>query len=95
MKYISDRELRRYSAIAWKKLIQDKDIVVTSDGRPVAILSPVVDGEFEQEIRVIRRARAMVAIESMHADSLRSGGDRLSIEEINREIASVRKRRRK
>ena len=47
MRFVSVRELRGQSAAVWKALAEEKDLVVTSNGKPIALLSatphPCVD----------------------------------------------------
>ncbi|NLF09164.1 MAG: type II toxin-antitoxin system Phd/YefM family antitoxin, partial [Pirellulaceae bacterium] len=41
MKFVSVRELRARSADVWRQLSEEPDMVVTSNGKPVAILTAV------------------------------------------------------
>lgn len=93
MNFISVRDLRSNSAQIWKKLAREKEIVVTLNGKPVAVLSAVNEDGVEKSLALIRRARAMAAVQSMQYQSSQSGLDKISLEEINKEIASVRKAR--
>jgi hypothetical protein len=56
-------------------------------------LSAVSEETLEEALKSIRTARAVAAVESMQRDSVRVGTDRLSEEEIEAEIAAVRKKR--
>ena len=93
MRFISVRDLRGKSAQVWKRLGMEKDMVVTSNGRPIAILSQVGEESLEESLTVIRRARAIQAVETMQQASRKAGLDRLSSKDINAEIQSVRKNR--
>ncbi|MDP6116975.1 MAG: type II toxin-antitoxin system prevent-host-death family antitoxin [Planctomycetota bacterium] len=95
MKFVTVRELRGSSAQIWKRLESEGDLVVTSNGKPVAILSPVSDENVEESIRSIRRARAENAVMALQLDSIEAGKDKLRPSEIDSEIASVRKKRRR
>ncbi len=37
MKFVSRRELRISPGTMWKKLEQEKDLVITSNGRPIGV----------------------------------------------------------
>ena len=39
MRFVSVRELRGQSAAVWKALAKEKDLIVTSNGKPIALLS--------------------------------------------------------
>ena len=93
MKFVSVRDLRSKSAEIWKGMAVEKDMVVTSNGRPIAILSKVSEDTLEESLALIRRARAIQAVEAMQAGSTKAGTDRTTLKEINAEIKAVRKNR--
>ncbi|CAE6783701.1 MULTISPECIES: type II toxin-antitoxin system Phd/YefM family antitoxin [Nitrospira] len=95
MKFITVRELRGRPSEVWSKLSRDKDLVLTSNGKPIAILSAVSEETLESSLVALRRARAVAAVEVMQSQSIAAGTDKLSLEEINAEIASTRKTRRR
>ena len=95
MRFVSVRELRERSAAVWRELAQAREIVVTSNGKPIAILSAVSEELLEESLAAIRRARAMAAAEAMRSASVRGGTDRMTLREINHEIASVRAGRKR
>lgn len=90
MKFISVRELRSHSAQIWERLGAEGEMVVTSNGKPVAILATVAEGNLEESLRAIRRARAEEAVLAMQSQSVKSGTNGLSLEDINAEIAASR-----
>lgn len=95
MKFITVRELRGRPTDVWSKLSRDKDLVLTSNGKPIAILSAVSEDTLESSLTALRRARAVTAVEAMQSQSVAAGTDKLSPEEINAEIATTRKIRRR
>ena len=94
MKFLSVRDLRSKSAEVWKGLAQEREMVVTSNGRPIAILSAVTDETLEETLAAIRRARAVVAVSEIQQRSLERGKDAITPAEIDAEIAAVRRARR-
>ncbi len=94
MRFVTVREFRGHSGKVWNDLAREKEVVITSNGKPVAILSAVSEGELEEALATIRRARAIQAVEKLQRKSVRRGTDRLSAQEINEEIQAVRKQRR-
>ena len=93
MQFVSVRDLRGKIAWVWKRLGLEKELVVTSNGKPVAILSQVGEDSFEESLSLLRRARAIQAVEALQEQSAKAGLEKLSLEEINKEILSTRKSR--
>jgi len=95
MKFLSVRDLKTKSSQVWKDLSGQKDMVITSNGRPIAILSSVNENNLEQVLSAFRQSRAMEAVTSIQYESARKGTDRITLEEINNEIKSVRSKRKR
>jgi len=93
MKFISVRDLRGKSAEVWKELPVEREVVVTSNGRPIAILSAVSESNLEESLSAIRQARAAEAVMSLQRRSVEEGTDSIAMEEIDAEIKAVRKKR--
>jgi len=91
MKFISVRELRLKPARVWELAKKEKDLVVTANGRPVAILTGVDEENLDRELEVIQRARVLKALDSLHKESVLRGTHRVKDEEIELEIGAVRK----
>ena len=94
MQFISVREMNTKPKEIWEK-IKNEEVVITSNGKPIALLSAVSAGTLEKTIRMIRRSRALMALEEMQKKSLVSGLDKITDAEIESEIHAVRKSRRK
>jgi hypothetical protein len=92
MKFVSIRELRSGPGELWRSL-KNEDVILTLNGKPIAILAGVSEEGLEDMLRALRQARAMIAMESMHKTSLKEGLDKLTSKEIDAEIRSVRKRK--
>ena len=93
MRFITIRDLRSKSAQIQRQLPKEKEMVLTSNGKPIAILSAVLGDTLEESLIALRRARAMIAVAHMQGRSAESGADRMSLDEINKEIAAERKTR--
>ena len=94
MKILSVRDLRSKPAEVWKSLAAAREMVVTSNGRPIAILSAVTEETLEETLAAIRRARAVAAVSEIQRRSAERGVDAMRRDEINAEIAAVRRGRR-
>jgi len=95
MKFLSVRDLKTKSSQVWKELAGQKEMVVTSNGRPIALLSSVNENNLEQVLTAFRRARATNAVASIQYESTQKGTDKISLDEINAEIGAVRSKRKK
>ena len=95
MKFLSVRDLRGHSARVWRELPGEREMVVTSNGRPVAVLTAVDETTVEQSLAAWRRVRATQAIADIQRESVRNGTDRLSMDDVDCAIAKVRQGRRK
>jgi antitoxin (DNA-binding transcriptional repressor) of toxin-antitoxin stability system len=95
MKFVSVRDFKIRPGDVWKQLKIYKDVVITSNGKPIAIINPVEDENLENSIAVLRRARALLALEEMQKKAALKGIDRLTEEEIEEEIKSSRLERNK
>jgi hypothetical protein len=93
MKFISVRDLRGKSAEVWKNLPMEREMIVTSNGRPIAILSAVNESSLEESLSAFRQARAVEAVMSLQRQSIVQGTDRITMEEIDAEIKTVREKR--
>lgn len=93
MKFLSVRDLRGKSAQVWKELPAAREMVITSNGRPVAILAAITEANLEESLSAFRQARAVEAVASIQRRSVEQGTDKISMDEINAEIKAVRKKR--
>jgi antitoxin (DNA-binding transcriptional repressor) of toxin-antitoxin stability system len=94
MKFLSVRDLRSKSGDVWKGLATEREMVLTSNGRPIAILSAVTEETLEETLTAIRRSRAVAAVSEIQRQSVERGKDAISPAEVEAEIASVRRARR-
>ena len=90
MKFITVRDFRTSPARIWKELPEEREMVITNNGRPIALLTPLSDVDLEETLRAIRKARALGAVQKMQAISLRNGNAGMSDEEIQKEISESR-----
>ena len=94
MKFVSVRDLRGHSAQVWKELAERKEMVITSNGKPIAILCAVSEDSLEPSLSAIRRNRALALVTEIQMKSVERGRDRLTLAEINAEITAARKKLR-
>jgi PHD/YefM family antitoxin component YafN of YafNO toxin-antitoxin module len=93
MKFLSTRELRNRPGYV-RNLAQKDDLVLTANGKPIAILLGVEEDELEETAHVIRQAKAQLALSRLRKQAARRGTDRMSTSAIDAEIRTVRARRK-
>jgi len=95
MKFVTIRDFRNKTASIRKSLSSEHEIVVTSNGRPFAILAEVDEDTFEEKLAALRRTRARALLDRVQAKAKARGVDKLTMDEIDAEIAKSRRERRK
>ncbi len=93
MKFVTVRDLRGKTSELWKALERERDLVVTNNGKPIAILSATDEESFETCLWTLRRSRASDALASLQRDAADRGLDELTPEDIEAEIKASRRER--
>jgi len=93
MKFITIRELRSNSEQLRRFLAKNKRLVLTSNGKPLALLTAVGEENLEEELMMLKRLQAMLALERIREQARQNGLDQLSPAEIEKIISRSRKSR--
>ena len=93
MKFVTVRDLRGKTSELWKELEQERELVVTNNGKPIAILSATDEASFEECLWTLRRSRASDALARMQRDAAERGLREMAPEEIDAEIQHSRRER--
>jgi antitoxin (DNA-binding transcriptional repressor) of toxin-antitoxin stability system len=93
VKFVSVSDLRLKPGQVWKGLDRVGEMIITSKGKPIALLTRVNEEDFEKTVAAVRRARALMAVEGMQRASVTTGKDRMSDAEIEAEIKATRRSR--
>lgn len=67
------RELRTETKAVWDDLDSGQEVVLTSNGKPAALVIDIPDGQFDQTVQAVRQAKAMIALNSMRNKAARQG----------------------
>jgi antitoxin (DNA-binding transcriptional repressor) of toxin-antitoxin stability system len=70
-------------------------MVITNNGKPIALLTPISDKTLENTLSSIRRAKAINAVKLIQQESVAQGMDKTTMEEIDEEIKRIRKESKK
>ncbi|MCM1330374.1 MAG: type II toxin-antitoxin system Phd/YefM family antitoxin [Ruminococcus sp.] len=89
MNFYSVRDLRNTPKSIWDNLSADGEVVITNNGKPAALMIDITDGGFEETVRAVRQAKAMLAFNSMRQKAAANGY--MSDEEIENEISAARR----
>ena len=95
MKFVTVRDFRTSPASIWKKLPLEREMVITNNGKPIALLTPLTDETLEDTISAVRQARAINAVRTIQLESFKNGTCEMTLDEINSEIKKTRKERKK
>ena len=88
MNFYTVRDLRSTPKSIWENLSADGEAVITNNGRPMALLLDIADGDFEETLKAVRPAKAAIAFNSMRGKAADKGY--MSDEEIEAEITAAR-----
>ena len=91
MRFIPVRDLRIRPGEVWKMLSKEDNVIITSNGRPKALMIEVDEGNIEESMAVLRRAKALMALEGIHRTAVTSGLSKMTDREIEEEIQASRR----
>jgi prevent-host-death family protein len=90
MKFVSSREIRVNPRPVFDAAGAGDEVVITSRGKPVALLVGVDGDDLEETLRLLRRARTQAAVSRMRRASEQNGLTGMAEAEIEAEIAAAR-----
>ena len=91
MTYVAVNELKRGKEI-WRRLERDRELVVTRDGQPRALLVHISPETAEESLAEVRRALFNAAVQRARRRSSRQHPPASLVEEVIREARQTRKR---
>lgn len=90
MTFVSIRDMRTRPGEVWQQLQNEGDLIVTSSGRPFALMISAEGEDVEELLLALRRARAQLAVARMRKQASNAGLERMPLNEINAEIRQAR-----
>lgn len=90
MKTLSIRELRNRPGAAQSDLDENREIVLTAHGRPVALMLSLEDNALDETLETVRLARGQMALRALRREAREQGLDRLSMQDIDGLVAETR-----
>ncbi|GHU21716.1 hypothetical protein FACS1894164_02640 [Spirochaetia bacterium] len=95
MKFVTVRDFRTSSANIWQTLPEEQEMVITNNGKPIALLTPISDKTLENTLSSIRKAKAINAVKLIQQESIAKGMDKITMDEIDEEIKRIRNESKK
>lgn len=97
MEFVSIRDLRLNTGQVWKKLgaAGKGEIIITSKGRPIALLAEIISGDVESTLHALRLGRAQLALDHIREVAHQKGTDGLTEKHIDSLIKKTRRERRR
>ncbi len=93
MKFVAVRDFRTKPKDVWKELSDENTMTITLNGKPVAIMLSTDPENYERSLDIIRKVKAEQAVMSIQEQSVKSGLNKLTDEEIEAEIKAARESR--
>ncbi|MCL2232322.1 MAG: type II toxin-antitoxin system Phd/YefM family antitoxin [Treponema sp.] len=90
MKFVTVRDFRTSPSKIWKKLPFERELIITNNGKPIALLTPLSDETLEDTVSAVRKAKALNAVRKMQEVSVSLGNDKMSLDEINAIVNETR-----
>ena len=91
MEFVASREFRINPGKVWKMLKDLHKLIITSNGKPIAMLSDIEGRNLEENIKAEAMAECAMAVTKLREHALKKGLDALSEEDVEKEIARARK----
>ena len=95
MKFVPTRSLRINPGAVWRLLREERDVVITSNGKPVGILTVADEDSLEDVLATLRQGRAQAAVAEIRRAAMARGVDRLTERQVREVVAKTRKPRQR
>ena len=89
LSFYSARDLRAGKAGIWDSLGRSNEVVITNNGKPRALMIDVDEDNFDETLKAVRQARAIMAFAKLRRKASEEGY--MTPEEIDAEIAAARR----
>ena len=88
MDFYTMQDMQATPKSLWESLTVDGGVVITSNGKPAALMLDISDGSLEETLRAVRQTKAMTAFNAMRKGAETSGF--MTDAAIEAEIAAAR-----
>ena len=95
MSTISVSQLKKRSVSQWRKSAKGGELVVTSQGQPVAVIVPTDRDSLHSTLTALRSVKALRAQNALQRTAEANGTANIAMAEIESEIDAARRDRRR
>jgi prevent-host-death family protein len=95
MRFITVRELRSSTAKVWRDLRKDRQVVVTSRGKPMAVVIPTDERGLGETLMAIQQQQAIQAVSAIRRHARRKGLHKATSVQIDGIIDEGRREKRR
>lgn len=95
MSTITVSDLKKKPAHQWRKSPKKDELIVTSQGQPIAVLLSIDAESLEPTLSTLRSVRALQAQASLQKGASANGTEKLTMADIDAEIVAARCARRR
>ena len=92
MNFYTARDLRTMPKNIWNTLSSDGEVIITNNGKPTALMLNISETNFDEIVKAVRQAKAMIAFNNMRTKAEKHGY--MSDEEIDAEIKAYRREKK-
>ena len=89
MNFFAARDLRTQPKNIWNSLQTEGEVIITNNGHPTALMLDINGENFEEMIKAVRQAKAMIVFNGMRWKAAQKGY--MTDEEIEVEIQAYRR----
>jgi hypothetical protein len=94
-KWLASREFSASPGRALATVARAGRVLITANGKPKAIMIPTSEETVAEDLEMLGRMAFGRAVAAIQAESVRNGTDKMTMEEIDVEVAAVRAARKR
>jgi antitoxin (DNA-binding transcriptional repressor) of toxin-antitoxin stability system len=91
MKNMPIRELRNRPGAARRELDAEHEVVLTSNGRPMALMVSLNENSLDETLEIVRLVRGQMALRALRREARERGVDKLTVDDIDAVIEETRR----
>lgn len=91
MKFVASRELRINPGAVWSLLRKEQDVIITSNGKPIGILTAADEDSLEEVLAILRQGRAQTAVAKIRRTAVARGLDTITDGRVDAIISTTRR----
>ena len=94
MQFLTIRELSKSPKETLTKINESNKAIITNNGKPQALIIKIDANNLEKTLSMLQKLELMQNLTDMRLESMKNGNSKMTLDEINAEIAASRKKRK-